>query len=1174
MKISGMEFPDPLLDALRDGRVVVFAGAGVSMGEPANLPDFSTLVDKVAQGTGMSRRDGEQEDQFLGRLKQNGVNVHGRVRDVLCSYDPKPNGLHRDLLRLFLTPQSVRLVTTNFDNLFEQAADEILDTIPRTFTAPALPRGKNFSGIVHVHGSLDSPDEMVLTDSDFGVAYLTERWAGQFLVDLFQSFPILFVGYSHNDTVVSYLARALPSEVVSPRFALTDNASTEQWSLLGITPIIYAKRPDPNSHGALYERIRELAKLQQRGILDWQAQISGIARKTPQVLDDRDEHLIATTFSDPMYTRFFADAASDPDWVEWLDQMGYLSSLFPRNMTDHSKIDERLGSWLSARFVREHSNHLFRLIARHGSGISPYFWRCLEGAVIVAVQDDALDANVLARWVSLLIATAPEFPHLRSLQSLGEACHKLGLTKCVIEVFDELTKGKLQLESHTYEHGGNSSVGAELVDASDLDDAGEIWKVCLKPNLDQIAEALLTRVAYRLERRYVALDTWQRASWDLWDRSAIEPHEQDENSPARQTLHTLVDAARDCLEHIVSTSSQDGAFWCSRFARSDVPLLRRLAVHVLPLREDLQADEKIEWLLSPIGLHYHPAKHEIFRAMESIYPNASRPYRGAVIAEVLAYRWPKPEQPDSERKAAYVHFEWLHWLQRANPQCDLVQQPIANLRLEYPDFQLSEHPDFGSYTSGVTIRGYQSPWTVDDLLSRPVRSQIHDLLTFQQTDLFGPDRDGLLDAIRTAATQEFAWGLALADELIGMGEWDAEIWIAILRAWSQKLEGDGCCQVLDRLAHSQLYTKHIRPVADVLYALVKESGESCTAQYLGRANQLATNLWEHIDQGESLQGIDDSLMQAINHPAGIVAEFWLASLGLWRNQVDPRPQSLGNEYSGAFTRIIHDATLNGRLGKAVLASRLRFLLTADETWTMEHLVPLFDSANLDDRRSVWGGFAYENLGPQVANALESSFLQTVPLMDVLFPDQSTTRERFVQHYTSMAIYAIDDPIDIWIPSLFNNCKIEDRCVLARHIGDILRRMEDDKQRELWTRWLKQYLGNRLNGVPLPLDDQETESILDWLPWIRGLFPEAVDLAMRIPPAPLNHLSVIYHLSQDDCQLPLQFPEATARLLVHLSQFTLQAHAWHFGPKLVDRLLGLDLPQTLDKQLKEIRAKLT
>ena len=48
MKIANIDFPKPLLNALRDGELVVFAGAGVSMGEPACLPSFEALANRIA----------------------------------------------------------------------------------------------------------------------------------------------------------------------------------------------------------------------------------------------------------------------------------------------------------------------------------------------------------------------------------------------------------------------------------------------------------------------------------------------------------------------------------------------------------------------------------------------------------------------------------------------------------------------------------------------------------------------------------------------------------------------------------------------------------------------------------------------------------------------------------------------------------------------------------------------------------------------------------------------------------------------------------------------------------------------------------------------------------------------------------------------------------------------
>ena len=98
---------------------------------------------------------------------------------------PSPTGLHRDLVRLYPETDKVRIVTTNFDLLFDAAARDLFTKKPDLFKSPALPLGREFYGIVHVHGCLDRPQGMVLTDADLGRAYLTDGWASRFLVELF-----------------------------------------------------------------------------------------------------------------------------------------------------------------------------------------------------------------------------------------------------------------------------------------------------------------------------------------------------------------------------------------------------------------------------------------------------------------------------------------------------------------------------------------------------------------------------------------------------------------------------------------------------------------------------------------------------------------------------------------------------------------------------------------------------------------------------------------------------------------------------------------------------------------------------------------------------------------------------------------------------------------------------
>ena len=79
----------------------------------------------------------------------------------------------------------------------------------KIYDAPALPLGDGVKGIVHIHGNVCEPVYMVVTDDDFGKAYLSDGYVARFLVKLFESYPVLFIGYSYNDVIVRYLTRAM-----------------------------------------------------------------------------------------------------------------------------------------------------------------------------------------------------------------------------------------------------------------------------------------------------------------------------------------------------------------------------------------------------------------------------------------------------------------------------------------------------------------------------------------------------------------------------------------------------------------------------------------------------------------------------------------------------------------------------------------------------------------------------------------------------------------------------------------------------------------------------------------------------------------------------------------------------------------------------------------------------
>ena len=145
MRLGSIEFPPGLLAARRHGRLVVFAGAGVSRLAPSCLPDFEGLVAEVA-GNRLARLDREPPDRFLGRLGQVGIPVHRRAAlSLVGRQDSRPNELHRLLVQLFPSSEELRLVTTNFDRHFEaELAARWPQSPPPIYAAPALPVGGGF----------------------------------------------------------------------------------------------------------------------------------------------------------------------------------------------------------------------------------------------------------------------------------------------------------------------------------------------------------------------------------------------------------------------------------------------------------------------------------------------------------------------------------------------------------------------------------------------------------------------------------------------------------------------------------------------------------------------------------------------------------------------------------------------------------------------------------------------------------------------------------------------------------------------------------------------------------------------------------------------------------------------------------------------------------------------
>ena len=582
---------------------------------------------------------------------------------------------------------------------------------------------------------------------------------------------------------------------------------------------------------------------------------------------------------------------------------------------------------------------------------------------------------------------------------------------------------------------------------------------------------------------------------------------------------------------------------------------------------------KIDWVLEKIGLHDPSAQHELFELMREVYPHATPTQREAIIEEISKFDLPGQDQEEIARTIAHQHFTWFTWLSDADPNCDLVRNRVEDIQKKYPEFKPREWAAFPHYHTGGFV-SHTSPWSPDELLSKPAKEWAPKLLSFQDPDPFEferTDRIGLGNSLREAASRNFQWGMELADTLAKSEDWDTDFWSSLMKSWAQLQGEDEQHQALDRLLQSELHKCHTREVAETLTKLLREGKLSHSSGLLPKANQVALMAWESINANEPVGAMGDWYGRAINHPAGMLTEFWMFSLSSWYNEQQPQPEKASVEYLGLMDKVVNDGATAGKLGKSAMARQLSFLTAVDEEWVIEHLIPMFDSEDKDDRLAVWEGFFYGVTSPRVAEILEKHFLSAWSDVDDLFPPGSKSRGLFTRKFTALVTYFVDEPLEEWIPMFFGKAQPEDRRGFASNILDQLRHMDPGPQQELWGRWLRSYWENRLNGKPEPIDPSEATIMFYWLAYLNDLFPEAVKLAVKTPALPPD-FSPITHLLNNTGKAD-SYPKATAKLLIFWADQGLPLITWLGGQELFEKLLNQNLPEEMEHRLKEIQVEL-
>lgn len=356
---DGPDIPESLIREHLAGNVVFVVGAGLSLN--AGFPLFKGLVEDVYASLKLdfptARRDdhpGEAEacdqgqwDRVLGMLEArlgdlNPVRPHheGLVRAAVAGRlqsNGQDTSSHQVLLRLSADGHGrPRVVTTNFDLLFERAWPAASTTPLRSVAGAGMPAvgSFEFSGVMHLHGRLPDFDvpiegsDLILTSGDFGEAYLRSGWAARFVYDLLRRYTVVFIGYSADDPPMRYMLEAahagryrFPDIKSAYAFAGAEPGqeaeAVDKWNGKGLKAVLY-RVGTGHDHSALYRTLQAWAACYEDTTI-WSSneiRIRTALSYEASPPDDRNKvKFLVQTMSDAATLSQHALAAGHVDWV-------------------------------------------------------------------------------------------------------------------------------------------------------------------------------------------------------------------------------------------------------------------------------------------------------------------------------------------------------------------------------------------------------------------------------------------------------------------------------------------------------------------------------------------------------------------------------------------------------------------------------------------------------------------------------------------------------------------------------------------------------------------------------------------------------------------------------------------------------------------------------------------
>ena len=1054
---NGPDIPSKLLNEHEDHRVAFFAGAGIS--RPAGLRDFGGLVtalfDTLNETPNAVQEDAiktHKYDTAIALLE--GTVTDGRTivrRHLVDLLTPDPEvdeetatSSHDALLTLAKTRLGrTHLVTTNFDRLFEQAISRRPLGV-HTDAAPHLPVPKTrWDSVVYLHGLLpEEPtgsdlERLVLSSGDFGIAYLTERWAARFASELFRNYTVCFVGYSIDDPIMRYMLDALAAERQlgeSPRemFAFADyhddpTRVRAEWEARNVTPILYAvDGADDEDHTHLHQTLRQWADIYRDGIGGKKTIVVADAHSRPleSTVEDDSVGRMIWALGDPSGVPAAVFAALDPPPpLDWLDVFckGENSDLDLRPLrTRLESAAQPLGSrasyllgWL-IRYLGEPSLFLW-----FGEGSDKPHPMCSYRITAHLDRIDELEADGnTAELEELRISSPQAIPRpvlkvlwrlllqgrvtsrrprggSRDLTPWLNRVERHGLTTPLrLELRDLLTPRLLvrkpwvpweDIDSEYRPEGVARLFDCEVtLGIGNAHDEAQHIAAALS-ELDILSDLLddlsvLLADAHALMRAIGIAGVETDNSF--MSQPSIGSHGQNRGVRGWTALIELV---RDAWLATLKQNPVQAKRVAEGWEATPYPLYRRLSFFAATNSELIEPAKGLDWLLADDcrWLWSRETQREAIRLLVKL--GGELDSAGTETLQAAILRGPPASDENGDDGVNNEQRDPAVWFRLAKlasvghaltPEADAVYRRLS---ARYPVWQVAqdESDEFPTWMGDVRMGSWEEG---GEGQKKSVLPRDPDELLSWIRDPSAREEDAA-DDWQELCRDDLELAAATLEALAGEDHWPVVRWRVALQVWSDEaLSSPSWVRVSPFLSSAPGTT--IAELARQLSRWLRGISKTLDTNE-ERFLALCRRTLEQSTTSDEIEDDDgDPVFYALNHPEGHVVE---ALVRWWTRSPLQDDQGLPDELGSILTTVC-DTTHDGlRHGRVWLAANAVLLFRVDRLWAIEYLLPLFDWQQSEvEARAAWAGFLWApRLYPPLLESLKRPFVETASHYDQL-----------------------------------------------------------------------------------------------------------------------------------------------------------------------------------------------